>query len=123
MTTPQEDGASYRDHLLKAAEGFLPLPSAVAKLAEEPPCPPGAFNVWAIFLELHLRRQQSEFGPLRFPWHELQAYSQVTGLRLTSWERKTIFALEDAFFEVKSENDKAKKPKTPNTKGKAPNER
>lgn len=108
MATKGDDGVSLRDHLTADAEGLFPNPVSVARLAAEPRLPALAAPVWARFLELHLRRPQTEFGPLRLPWSEVEAYSRVMGVSVKRWQLSAIFALEEAFFEVRAEAEKAK---------------
>lgn len=110
MATKGDDGVPLRQHLEKDAEGMFANPASQAKLDAAPPQPPNTARVWGIFLELHQRRPQGEFGPMRLPWTEVEAFQRVTSVPLRNWERQAIFALEDTFFEVRAENE-AKKPK------------
>lgn len=106
MNWRDKDGATLRQHLESDAYGLIPNPASLARLMSEPPLPPGCTDVWAVFLSLHARRPHGEFGPLRLPWSELQAYERVAGVHLGHWQVKAIFALEDAYFAVRAENEK-----------------
>lgn len=112
MTAKGDDGVPLRVHLERTAEGLFDTPEkleAVAKLEAEPSLPAILSPLWAIFLELHLRRPQMEFGPVRLPWSELEAYSRQRrrGVPLKPWQLNAIFEVEDAYFEIRAKNEAA----------------
>lgn len=98
------EGASVRDTLSKLATGPFPNVEAVAQLDAEPALPRHTADVWAIYLDLHIRRDRDENGPRLITWNDLKSYSGVTGARLSQWQLSTIFALENAYFAVEAEN-------------------
>lgn len=106
MLAPAGDGATQREHLVKAADGLLPDKAAIDKLESEPALPPLGADLWASFQELHSRRDYAEYGPVRFAWRDIEAYSAVTRTRLDNFALRMIFALEDAFFTVLAETNK-----------------
>jgi hypothetical protein len=103
------DGVPRREHLKKAAGGLFqdgPAIEAAALLANEPPLPTLSSDYWNLFLELHVRRDRDENGPLRFLWRDLQSYSEVTGVRFDPFTRRVLFAMEDEYFAVVAQNKK-----------------
>ena len=102
-----KDGVPRRVHLEKAASArFASSGREEARriLASEPALPILCADVWASFLELHIRRARDQDGPLRFSWTELHSYSGQTGVRFDPWQRRVLFAFEDAYFEVLAEH-------------------
>lgn len=100
-----KDGISRRFHLEKEAEGLVPNVAALAELEAEIPLPNITADLWIHYQQLDRRRSHNMEGePLRFSWVDLQAYMEVTGVRLGRWYLKTIFALEDKYFQVRAEN-------------------
>lgn len=106
MNTREKDGATAREHLEKAADGFIPNKEAIEKLKSEPELPHLAVDAWVTFQKLSSRREYNENGPVRFSYENIWHYSQVTGHILNAWMLKTIFALDDTFFIVRFENEK-----------------
>lgn len=103
MDVVGDDGVAARVHIEKAASGAFPNPEAVAKLESEPPFPELAGDVWFAYQQLAIRREWNENGPVRFSWRELQAFFELTGIRLGRWHLRTLFAIEDAFFAARKE--------------------
>lgn len=103
MNAPTGDGLTQREHLVLAATGLVPDEEAQRQLDAEPQMPQGCEAVWAIFMDLHIRRAFNEHGPIRFAWTDIYAYMGVTASRLTGWQLKTVFMLEGLYFKVRAE--------------------
>lgn len=106
MQRTESDGATVREHLVKAASGIVPDQNAILLLDDHPELPSAATDVWAIFMDLHTRRGFDENGPMRFSWFDVYAYMGVTGAKLDPWKLQSIFALESAYFLWRAENKK-----------------
>ena len=65
--------------------------------------PIGCRIVWDTFIELHNARSYG-MGPSPIGWRDLQAWQEVTGVRLGPWEIDTIMALD--IVAMKSLNEK-----------------
>lgn len=62
-----------------------------------PPMPPALTYLWAAFLRLANRRGSNGFGANPISWTELEAFSRLSGLRLTPWEIETIEMLDNLY--------------------------
>lgn len=85
-----------REHLasLHRQTGVLP-----DDLANAPDLPSGCEHLWADFIALHECRGSSGFGPLRIGYRDIQAWQDVTGIRLADWQLTCIRRADVAFME------------------------
>lgn len=95
-----DSGSSYRDHL----QGLLSRarePQRVAELQAElalPPFPEALRYLWRAFARIRRRCGGNGFGPSPITWGDIDAYSRLSGLRLSPWEVEVIEALDDALL-------------------------
>lgn len=85
-----------RDHLASIVRQGGRIPD---EFAEPPELPGGCENVWADFLALHECRGSSGFGPMRIGYRDIQAWQDVTGIRLAGWQLTCIRKADVAFME------------------------
>lgn len=62
-----------------------------------PPCPPSLTYLWATFYRLSNRRGSNGFGVNPITWSELDAFTRLSGVRLTPWEIETVEMLDDLY--------------------------
>lgn len=69
------------------------------ELADLPQCPPGAEHIWDWFQQLNGKRT---FGMTLNPitWHDIYAWSQLTGTKPKQWELDAISRLDVTFTNV-----------------------
>jgi hypothetical protein len=70
--------------------------------------PPGFDYIWTVFLDLSAARQVG-FGPCPIAYRDILAWSQLTGVKLKTWEVEFISRLDSLWLKVISEQ--LKKPK------------
>lgn len=100
MQQAQEDGSSYRDHLLAGwrQQGYREeIKPEELKFGD---IPSEAVRAWNAFFALSLRRDYDEAGPKRLSFLELKAYLESFKIELEQWELDTILKLDDAFIKV-----------------------
>ncbi len=88
---PQGDGASLRTHLqrLYRATGRLD-PRLIAA-----PIPDAGRPIWELFVTLSaMRRTGMGLNPLAMT--DIEAYSRLTGVRLTAFELDTLLSIDQA---------------------------
>lgn len=108
LSATDADGVSYRETL----EGLLSRSVSPEKRAGYeaelacPPCPPAAAYLWQAFVRLHGRRGSSGMGVDPITWSDLDAFTRLSGLRLTPWEIEAIEELDDLW---RTEHAKARK--------------
>ena len=73
------------------------------KAPQPPKLPPEVVHIWNTFVQLAAARGGSGFGPQPISYTEIEAFSRVMDMPLAPWEVAAIRALDDAYFEVKSE--------------------
>lgn len=99
-----KDGATYRQHLERAAQAGSPR--ARRELSEGPALPAACAYVWTWFLELHAARGSNGYGPNPIGFVELEAWARLTGRQPTPWEIAALRALDAAWLtEPKLEED------------------
>lgn len=67
-------------------------------------CPPPMAYLWGWFKELHSARQHGFSGPNAISHVEVDAWSRLRGISLTSEEALTIRALDNLYLEVRFSN-------------------
>lgn len=68
--------------------------------------------LWGWFWELHQGRKNSGFGPNPLSWTEMEAWAQVTEIRLTPFEALTFRAMDNAFLAALNRKQKKKSSKS-----------
>lgn len=97
LDMPRRDGSSLREHFEALREAGFEHP-----LLQQGQIPMGAEAVWSIFWSLNSGRQNHGFGPVRFSWADLRAWSELFGHRFELWELRIIKAMDDTFVTTAS---------------------
>lgn len=76
--------------------------------------PVGGAPLWWLYLRLRRRKASNGFSANPIEWHDIAAFSAVTGVRLLDWEVGAIEDIDDAFMaqqaaSAKAEADKQKR--------------
>ncbi len=71
-------------------------------LADAPVFPAGLELLWSQFLDLHVSRGSTGFGPARITFVDIDAWQRVTGSRLEAWEIGAIRKADDAYMRTVS---------------------
>lgn len=95
MVEPQKDGQPLRSHLQAAERQGSPV--ARAELAG-PELPVELAHVWGWFLELHLARGSSGFGPAPIGYGEINAWAALKRLRPVLLEMECLVALDQLWL-------------------------
>jgi len=66
--------------------------------------------IWRWFLSLHNGRGSGGFGPNPISSIEIQAWSQLEGIRLAWWELKALRGMDAAFMSVTSVQNEEETP-------------
>lgn len=83
----------------------------------EPEVPVFVSYLWRWFQELHAARQSSGFGVSVITYRDIEAWSNVTGVRLCPWEIDVIKAIDQEWLEAMATSDKNKAQRTEQSKG------
>lgn len=75
---------------------------------DEPQMPEVLKYLWKWFWELDGERD-SGFGPSRIKCRDMQAWSEMTGQHLTTWEVKLLRKIDAAYLQHLGEKNKAGK--------------
>jgi len=62
-------------------------------------------HVWEAFLDLHKGRSYGMSGGNPLTWTDIQAWCNLTGIVLSSWEVNTIKALDMAWVRISNESE------------------
>lgn len=84
-----------REHLVAAARV---VPQALADL-QGPPFPDGTDFAYRVFLALHTVRAHGPSGAFPIAYHELWAYTMLTGDEVTPQDVRLIRIADDVFLE------------------------
>lgn len=61
--------------------------------------PTGYYYLLELFMAIHKRRTQGFDGANLIKFEEIEAYERFIGEKLNRWERHTIVALDEAWFD------------------------
>ena len=106
MSEPQADGHTLQEHLDAAERQTGISPPGL----DGPDCPPEAWYLWEWYIALGNARGGNGFGLNPIGFTEIAAWSALTGCRPTPFEVGCLRALDDAFFRVREERERKKKP-------------
>jgi hypothetical protein len=93
LSTPQEDGATLRDHLKSIHRQTRIMPEELM----QPDLPDAAAHLWGYFAELSQDRM-TPIGPQRITPAMLRDFQWMHGVQLDLWERRALRAIDQAFF-------------------------
>lgn len=88
----QEDGATLREHLLRAAASRPGVDVDVALHI-----PAAGQGLWTVFSSLSASRAGG-FGPAPISPRDVLAWCELRGVRLTGWELETLEAMDAALL-------------------------
>ena len=95
LSAVQSDGTTLRAHLTSLAKRGR---KDAQESLQGPECPSWLSYLWSWFLGLHARRGSGMNGPARITWQDIDAWSRITGTRLSKWECDVLLVLDAAFF-------------------------
>lgn len=78
------------DHLLAIEKSTGKTPPEL----KIPLIPVGGESLLSVFMDLHMSRPVSGFGPAAIPLTEVMAWQKAMHVRLTPWEVETILHLD-----------------------------
>lgn len=93
---------SVRDHMeqVARAQGV-----DVDDLLERPQeLPETVAHLWVAFCQMSNARTSNGFGPNPLTYHDVEAWSRVTGVELTAWEIDVLKRLDVVFLTVATKN-------------------
>lgn len=93
-----EDGFTYRE-MLEGLLGRARTPERISEIESElavPPFPVALGYIWRAFCRLHARRS-SGFTINPITWPDIDAFTRLSGQRLTPWEISLVEELDDLF--------------------------
>lgn len=95
LQAKQTDGATLRAHLQIAAEqlGYLP-----EELRDAPALPFSMEAHWRWFTDLHFRRSSNGYSPNPISFTELDAWSRLRGVQLSTFDVDAIMQLDTVYF-------------------------
>ena len=91
---------SGREHLEQVAKVKGEVPQEFIG----PDFPDVSAHVWEAFLGLHSGRTYGMSGPNPLTWEAIQAWCNLTGIVLSSWELETVKALDMTWVRVMNED-------------------
>ena len=91
---------SGREHLEQVAKVKGETPQELIG----PEFPDVSVHVWDAFMRLHSGRTYGMSGPNPLTWECIQAWCNLTGIVLSSWELETIKALDMSWVRVMNED-------------------
>jgi hypothetical protein len=97
----QPDGATLREHLMKACRQTKIWPDEY----REAPCPPCMALVWNWFQDLSARRTGNGYGPNPLSFTEIDTWARLSGITLTPFELQAIVALDAHYLRHRAEQD------------------
>jgi len=77
----------------------------VPKELEPPEFPDVATYVWEIFMHLHSGRTYGMSGANPLTWEGIQAWCNLNGIVLSSWELETVKALDTTWVRTMNEGN------------------
>ncbi len=107
MVRPVEDGKGKVTGTVRAHYQML-VGKGRTEYAEKlkaPPLPRGFGYLWAAHQEMSEGRSPGGMGPSRLTWGDVAAWQDVSGVRLTSWEAETLFAMDAALVGAATRED------------------
>ncbi len=96
--------------MLEALQSRARTPEKVAEIEAElaqSPMPEGGAYLWGAFRRLHGRRGSTGYGPAPLTCGDFDAFSRLSGLRLTPCEIEVIEALDQVAMAAAAERMKA----------------
>lgn len=95
-----EDGKSIRDHYMAAWRLTGNRPDEL----NQPEFNHVVLYIWEWFIELHMVRGSTGFGPCTINYNEIYAWSKLFGITLRNWEIRALCLIDKAYI---SESQKA----------------
>lgn len=89
----QPDGATLREHLLAAWRQGAPMDDRLRQSI-----PVAGESLWKAFAQLSRARSVGFSGPAPLGHHDVLAWCELHGVRLTAWEIDAMFAMYNAFL-------------------------
>ena len=89
LNEPQQDGSSKREHL----ESIARQTGEEIEELQLPDLPPAGWRMRFLFSQLSASRSWVG-GPQQLEFTEIQAWSNLTGIKLTQWELNTLHLMD-----------------------------
>jgi hypothetical protein len=96
LAIPDKEGVAEREHLKQVEKQTGKTPLALIS----PEFPVELDYLWSYFLELSSTRPQGYSGPLPITYQEIQAWSELTGNKITPLDVEVIKRLDRIYTRV-----------------------
>lgn len=90
-----EDGKPLREHYVAAWRATGKRPPQL----DQPEFSELVIHIWEWFIELHMVRGSTGFGPCAISYNEIFAWGNLFGITLRKWEVKALCLIDKAYLE------------------------